>query len=82
MFPIPPNKPLITPPRRDSSVAPVEKIQERSVPKVTESPSEKERRERQDRRQQSRPRIKGYDLRSGQDRRKTDRSTPIIDLDV
>ncbi|HMW49569.1 MAG TPA: hypothetical protein PKC70_14820 [Cellvibrionaceae bacterium] len=82
MFPIPPNKPPIIPPKRASGVAPVEKIQERSVPRVTESPTDSERRERQERRQQARPRIKGYDLRSGQDRRKTARSTPIIDLDV
>lgn len=82
MFPIPPNKPPIIPPHRAGGVAPVEKIQERSVPNVTESPTDRERRERQERRQQTRPRIKGYDLRSGQDRRKTDRSTPIIDLDV
>lgn len=82
MFPIPPNKPPIIPPARAKGVAPVEKIQERSVPQVTESPSDSERRERQERRQRSTPRLKGYDLRSGQDRRKTARTTPIIDLDV
>jgi hypothetical protein len=83
MFPILPNKLPIVAPRTATSVTPVDKIQERSVHKVPASPSEdSERRDRDERRQQSRPRLKGYDLRSGRDRRKTSRSAPIIDLDV
>lgn len=82
MFPIQPTKLPIISPKGPGGVAPVEKIQERSVPKVEASPSESERRDRQERRQSSTPRIKGYDQRSGRDRRKTSRSTPIIDLDV
>lgn len=82
MFPILPNKLPIRAPIARESVAPVEKIQERSVPIVTESPTDSERRDRQERRQQASPRIKGYDLRSGRDRRKSSRTTPIIDLDV
>lgn len=82
MFPIIPNKLPVRAPRAREGVAPVDKIQDRSVPVVTESPSDSERRDRQERRQQAGPRIKGYDLRSGCDRRKSSRTTPIIDLDV
>lgn len=82
MFPIIPNKLPIRVPKTREAVAPVEKIQERAVPIVTESPNDGERRDRQERRQQANPRIKGYDLRSGRDRRKSSRTTPIIDLDV
>ncbi|HEY6529898.1 MAG TPA: hypothetical protein VIZ65_14510 [Cellvibrionaceae bacterium] len=83
MFPILPIKLPIIPPRAATDVTPVEKIHERSVHRVPASPGdESERRDRDERRQQSRPRLKGYDLRSGRDRRKTSRSAPIIDLDV
>ena len=82
MFPITPIKLPIVPPKGPGGVAPVEKISDRSVPVVRETPTENGRRGRQERREQSGPRIKGYDLRSGRDRRKTSRTTPIIDLDV
>ncbi|MEY4589093.1 MAG: hypothetical protein RL497_1169 [Pseudomonadota bacterium] len=82
MFPIPPNKPPISPPKGPGGVAPVEKINDRRVQTTTESPSEAERRGRRERRKNSGPRIKGYDFRSGRDRRKNPRTTPIIDLDV
>ena len=82
MFPIPPIKPPITVPVGTTGVPPVEKISDRAVPLVTPSPNESERRTRQDRREQSLPRLKGYDLRSGRDRRKSPRSGPSIDIDV
>jgi hypothetical protein len=82
MFPISPTKLPVIPPHGPGGVAPVEKISDRSVPVVSDSPTESERRGRLERRIQSGPRIKGYDSRSGRDRRKTPRGTPIIDLDV
>lgn len=85
MINIPPNPPLILPAelKRGPRVNPVDRSSEREMPIPSTTQNIKERRRTQrERRGEAGQRLKGYDMRSGRDRRKNDRDQPAIETEA
>lgn len=85
MISIPPTSPLIISADllNTQKVKPLERTSEREMPIPDKLDSRNDRRRvKRERRGADGRRIKGYDMRSGRDRRKTDRDAPSIEIEV
>ncbi len=77
---IPPNPPAPTGVPIKRQVEPVQPVQTQVSPEPKTPPAQERR--GQDRRQRASYRVKGYDMRSGRDRRKNRPNGPVVDIDV